>query len=371
MQRATGAAGLRHGAVAPVLLAVPQLEEPRGIVDRGVVVGQPRLEQQDAHARIDEAARDDRAGRARSDDDHVGGVDACILVLRHAAPSRSCRRDLQDVVAFEELAHAALERLAVVARDERPGHAHRIAEEEVLVERLPSGERRQAGVPREAEEPDALGAVQRRALEVALDVVVRRAEHVGLGRERHQAARADLAQDLHQPRVGARVPVAARVERRPGRRHEPEAVRLGVDLGGAQERLARLEGDDHLGRLLLDVLELLDADRLGQQRDEAEDELRLRARARHDLVGHVRRGAGLGVDRVAELRLPDDEAPLPGNEDVVEHDDRIDLLEARRERMVEVAAAEVEALATEEAQAGRVARDARTRTSRARRRACP
>ena len=105
------------------------------------------------------------------------------------------------------------------------------------------------------------------------------------------------------------------------------------------------------------MLELLDADRLGQQRDEAEDELRLRARARHDLVGHVDRGAGLGVDRVAELRLPDDEAPLPRNEDVVEHDDRIDLFEARRERMVEVAAAEVEALATQEAQAGRVARD--------------
>ena len=94
-----------------------------------------------------------------------------------------------------------------------------------------------------------------------------------------------------------------------------------------------------------------------EQRDEAEDELRLRARARHDLVRHVHGGARLGVDRVAQLRLPDDEAPLPGHEHVVEHDDRVDLLEARRERMVEVAAAEVEALATQEAQAGRVARD--------------
>ena len=139
--------------------------------------------------------------------------------------------------------------------------------------------------------------------------------------------------------------------------HEPEPVRRRVGLGAAQERLARLERDDHLGGLLLHVLELLDPDRLGEQRDEAEDELRLRARARHDLVGHVRGGARLRVDPVAELRLPDDEAALPRDEDVVEHHDRVDLLEARRERVVEVAAAEVEALAAEEAQARRVARD--------------
>ena len=46
-------------------------------------------------------------------------------------------------------------------------------------------------------------------------------------------------------------------------------------LGRVLERLARLERDDHLGDLLLHVLELLDRDRLGQQRDEAEDVLRL------------------------------------------------------------------------------------------------
>ena len=67
--------------------------------------------------------------------------------------------------------------------------------------------------------------------------------------------------------------------------------------------------------------------------------------------------ARLRVDAVAELRLPDDEAALPGDEDVVEDHDRVDLLEPRRERVVEVAAAEVEALAAEEAEAGRVARD--------------
>ena len=80
-------------------------------------------------------------------------------------------------------------------------------------------------------------------------------------------------------------------------------------------------------------------------------------RPRHDLVGHVRGGARLGVDPVAELGLADDEAALVGDEDVVEDDDRVDLLEARPERVVEVAAAEVEALAAEEAHAGRVARE--------------
>ena len=75
-----------------------------------------------------------------------------------------------------------------------------------------------------------------------------------------------------------------------------------------------------------------------------------------DLVGHVRGGARLRVDAVAELGLPDDEAALVRDEDVVEDHDRVDLLEARPERVVEVAAAEVEALAAQEAHARRVAR---------------
>ena len=118
------------------------------------------------------------------------------------------------------------------------------------------------------------------------------------------------------------------------------------------------------------MLELLDPDRLRQQRDETEDVLRLRPRPRHDLMRHVGDGARLRVDAVAELRLTDDEAALPGHEHVVEDDDRVDLLETRAERVIEVAAAEVEALAAEEAQTRGVARDReRVRVGRVVRRA--
>ena len=62
---------------------------------------------------------------------------------------------------------------------------------------------------------------------------------------------------------------------------------------------------------------------------------------------------------------------LVGNEDVVEDDDCVDLLEARPERVVEMTSSEIEALAAEEAHAGRVAGDRERDTSTARRRRFP
>ena len=73
VQLAPRARDLRNRPVAPVLLRVPELEQPRGIVDRGVVVRQAGLEEQHARPRVDEPPGHDRARRARADDHDVGG----------------------------------------------------------------------------------------------------------------------------------------------------------------------------------------------------------------------------------------------------------------------------------------------------------
>ena len=53
--------------------------EPPGIVDRGVLVAPAGLEQQDAaRAAVDQAARDDGAGRSGADDDDVGAATAHV-----------------------------------------------------------------------------------------------------------------------------------------------------------------------------------------------------------------------------------------------------------------------------------------------------
>jgi hypothetical protein len=66
------------------------------------------------------------------------------------------------------------------------------------------------------------------------------------------------------------------------------------------------------------------------------------------------RGHRGGVDQVD---VAQHEHPFPGHEHVVEEDDGIHLLEARSERVIEVRPAEVEALAAQEPQSGRAARD--------------
>src|SRR6266576_5311924 len=84
--------------------------------------------------------------------------------------------------ALKEGADGGLVGLAVVAGDVRPGHPHRIAEEVVLVQRLPAGEGRDAGVPDQPEQPDPLGPAQRGRLQVGLDVGRGGTGHVRLGR---------------------------------------------------------------------------------------------------------------------------------------------------------------------------------------------
>ena len=92
---------------------------------------------------------------------------------------------------------------------------------------------------------------------------------------------------------------------------------------------------------------------------DAGDELGLGEPADRGLMAGVVAHARLGEQRVAHLDVAVEEHPLPRDQHVVEHADRIGLLEARAERMVPHALrAAVERLAADEAQARRRARDA-------------
>ncbi len=77
----SGRVRLRHRLVRPVDLGQPELVEPAGVVNGGVVVPATGLEQEDPGAAVHQPPRDDRAGRSGADHDDVGGV------LAHDRPS--------------------------------------------------------------------------------------------------------------------------------------------------------------------------------------------------------------------------------------------------------------------------------------------
>ena len=114
--------------------------------------------------------------------------------------------------------------------------------------------------------------------------------------QRHEPGRRELADDLREALGDLRVPVAGGVQGGPLRQHDAGVVERGVRLGGADQRLADLDVDDQLGDVLLDVLEPVDADRVGQFGGQAQEELALGDGAGDHLVGHERAGAGLGVE---------------------------------------------------------------------------
>ena len=65
---------LRHRLVRPVDLGQPELVEPAGVVNGGVVVPAAGLEQENAGTAVHEPPRHDRTGRSGADDDDVGGA---------------------------------------------------------------------------------------------------------------------------------------------------------------------------------------------------------------------------------------------------------------------------------------------------------
>src|SRR5215471_13198535 len=149
------------------------------------------------------------------------------VIMESPGPTSGAVQEVADPVGVWRL---------VVAGDVGAGHPDRVAEEVVLVEGLPSGERGDAGVPGEAEQSDPVRAGQRRRLEVGADVGGGRAGHVGLGGGGHQPGGAQLAQDFREPLVELRVEVARGVERGPVGGQHAVVVDHAVRLGGAAER---------------------------------------------------------------------------------------------------------------------------------------
>ena len=103
--------------------------------------------------------------------------------------------------------------------------------------------------------------------------------------------------------------------------------------------------------------ELLDADGLGQQRDQAEDVLGLGRGAGDHLMRHVRHGRGMRVEAVAQLGVAEHEAALVRHVHVVEDHHGVGFLEPGAERVVVPRPSVVERLAGQVAQSVRVVRD--------------
>ncbi len=74
MEPPAGAGRLRNRAVAPVLRAVPELPHAGRIVNGRVLVRRSGLEEHHADTGVDQAPRDDGAGRAGADDRDVARV---------------------------------------------------------------------------------------------------------------------------------------------------------------------------------------------------------------------------------------------------------------------------------------------------------
>ena len=106
-------------------------------------------------------------------------------------------------------------------------------------------------------------------------------------------------------------------------------------------------------------------DRPGHHEGQAQDELALGdvlGRALVRRMGHRMRAGRGGVE---QIDVAQQEHALPRHQHVVEEDDAVHLLEARAQRMLEVRAAQVEALPAQELEPGCRARDGEVQRERA------
>ena len=99
------------------------------------------------------------------------------------------------------------------------------------------------------------------------------------------------------------------------------------------------------------------AERLRHQQRDAEHELAFGEVLGGALMRRMRRRVGARAASVEPVDIVEQEHPLPRHQDVVEEHDAIHLLEARAQRMVEMRAAQIEAVAAEEFEPRRAARD--------------
>src|SRR5882724_2340151 len=92
------------------------------------------------------------------------------------------------------------------------------------------------------------------------------------------------------------------------------------------------------------------AERLRHQQCHAQYELGLGEVLDRTLMRRMRGRMGRSRGAVEEVDVAQQEHPLPRHQHVVEEDDAIHLLEARAERVVEMRAPEIEALAAQESE---------------------
>src|SRR6185437_4653701 len=90
-------------------------------------------------------------------------------------------------------------------------------------------------------------------------------------------------------------------------------------------------------------------------RGETEQELGLDGILYHHLMHHVDDGVSFAIERVAAGDVATEEDPRPRNQHVVEDDNTVHLLEARREGRVEIRPSDIEAVAAEKSQTPRIA----------------
>src|SRR5438445_201313 len=209
-------------------------------------------------------------------------------------------------------------------------------------------------VPGEAEQADAFGTAERRALIEALDILDERGRlDRRLGGDIGQSTGAQDLEDLDHPRIDLGEQ-AARGEQRLSI-WRPDAARAGrgVRLRGADECAQRERRVQHFTQESLHVQCFSDADRLGHQCGYAEDELRFGPVLGEELVDRMVEYVGVAEERGAILLIAVEKHALPRHQDAIEYRRAVHLFEARSKWMIERRSADIEALATDEAQPGR------------------
>src|SRR5262249_40186897 len=117
-----------------------------------------------------------------------------------------------------------------------------------------------------------------------------------------------------------------------------------------------LRGQHQLPDTLLDMRQMRIAEGLRHQQRHAQYELGLREVLGGTLMRRMRARMREVGGAIQKIDIAKQEHPFPRHEHVVEEDDAVHLLEARAERMVEMRAAEVEALAAQKSEPRRAAR---------------
>ena len=116
---------------------------------------------------------------------------------------------------------------------------------------------------------------------------------------------------------------------------------------------------------LLDIRQVRIAQCLRHQQCHAQHELGFGKVLDRPLMRRVRRGMRHIGGAVEEIDIAQQKDALPRHQHIVEKDDAIHLLEARAERVVEMRAPQIEALAAQEFEARRAARDRKADRERA------